>query len=456
LAATKSKITLQSGVETRLFVSDFYGFSVVPFHHAPPGAPVADIAQGLAQARLGEPAYPVPAPQIRCAPRAIAWGDGRTLEVCAERVATIFRRLADRGLSASDLWRLRRNGERRHADIPLANLDLLRLRSTGISASEFIVNGNYFLFHPEELDTPFDAYGDPVGLVLSGGVVHFPAQVNHACLFSGAEGVIIHQLRFSDGSVLLPGGARVPTHPRGLFDPTFVGGPVAIARYHGAPEGRTPADPDVAEYIVVGRHVVAFALGGNMPVPRSGCILRFPSPPPMALHEALIAGQPVTHDYAVTATDAIQAGPRIVADGVVTLDGQTLEDQEVFIPSAPGNLAQPSPFRWAADFDTTRAARVGVGIRRDGTRFLCALEGQSSYLDGNGPTKGATLRDLAHALISLGAREGLHLDGGGSAQVFRRLGGAVLRPGDVNEAFSDQIAAYDRPLPLGLVLALEP
>ena len=51
-----------------------------------------------------------------------------------------------------------------------------------------------------------------------------------------------------------------------------------------------------------------------------------------------------------------------------------------------------------------------------------------------------------------GAVTAMHLDGGGSTQVFTPGGGALIAPRDVHHGMTDSPAQFDRPLPLALRL----
>lgn len=454
MTISKSTIRLASGPTARVLVAEFDRFSVCPFFAEPAAASVARLSAGLAQARLGAQAFFVPAPDLRTRQTA-AWGDGRTLEIVSMRVANIMKALGDAGMPPSALWTNRRSAIPTPLAFALANLDLIRLRSSEIEPDEIMANANYFLFHPEELDTPFEAYGDPIGLVVSEGIVLNPPQTNRACLLHRAGGIAIERVQIADVTIELPDGSQIPVHGRGSYRAS--GGPQALARYYGAPGGVTETQAGVIEIAIVGRHAVAVMRGGGMPVPRTGCVLRFPSPPEPYLLQALCEGAPVVYRLPHDGVDeAVQAGPRILDAGEPRLDDVDFLAEGVFMPEAMGDLRQSSPYRWMADADQTRAARLAVGVRADGSSFLCGIEGQSSYDERSAEARGATLRDLAHLLRTLGARDGLHLDGGGSTQIFRTMGGALLRPGDRHHAFSDQLASYDRPVPLGLRMHLAP
>lgn len=453
MSISKTSVVLPSGVEARIVVVEAAGFAVEPYFHEPAAPAVRRIAEGLARARLGALSYDVPHPSVRQVAQSCAWGDGRTIDVHAARVGLILDRLAEAGISPADLWRDRRGEAPTRLPAPMAETDLLRLRSAGLERHQLLTNAGYFLFHHEELDTPFEAYGDPVGLVAADGTILAPPQVNRASLTRRADRFAVERLKFSDLRITLPGAGDIPTHAFGSFDPAQAAGPIALARYFGALDALTPADSAVTEVVVVGRHAVAVAIGGDIPIPRTGCVLRFPGRPDASVLDALTAGEPIAYRLEGQPIDeAVQAGPRIVSGGQITVDEATLLTEQVFVKEASGDLGQPSPFRWHADAHHTRAARLGAGIRSDGTLFFCAVEGNSSYSGDR--ARGATLHDIAGLLAEFGALEGIHLDGGGSMQLFRPYGGALLRPGDVCHDFADDYAAYDRPVPVGLLLDL--
>lgn len=454
MSVSKTNIVLASGVEARIVVVEAAAFSVEPYFHDAAAPSVRLIAAGLARARLGAFTYDVPHPSVRQQARSYPWGDGRTIEVHSARVAAILDELARAGITPAGLWRDRRGPNPTRLPVPMAATDLLRLRSAGLSRRQLLANGSYFLFHHEEFDTPFEAYGDPIGLVIANGTILAPAQTNRACLTRQGGRFTIRRLSFSDLRIILPGGRVIPAHAFGRSGAAEAAEPIAIARYFGAVNGCTPADPAVTEVVIVGRHAVGLVRGGNVPVPRTGCILRFPGGLEPDLLASLMAAEPVSYQFEDLSLDeAVQAGPCILAGGKVSVDHETMLAEQVFVAEAEGDLRQSSPFRWHADAHQTRAARLGAGVRGDGTLFFCAVEGNSSYA-GGGQAQGATLHDLACLLGRLGALDGLHLDGGGSTQLFRPYGGALFRPGDVCHDFTDQFAAYDRPVPLGLRLDL--
>jgi len=410
---------LASGVAARVVHLAPRTFRVLPCftQDAPPDE--TRLSLTLAAARLDQPVVAVPPAARRMAPRAI---DG-SLRIAARADA-------------------RGNAQ---AGAACAPLRLLRTVAAGLAPGEILVNGTYFLFLPPEVAAPFDAYGDPIGLTLADGVIETPPQAPRACLLVTETGPAIRRIGFVEAGIRAATGRAFAPHP---FGPPAATGPgTAFALFHGSRAGATPPAAGVWDVALVGRHAVALAQGGGLSIPRAGCVLRCAD---RAEADAVAAG-PVTYTLPGV-QQAVQAGPLIVADGRTT-EAADVFAAELMAGDAPRPDGVPvSPHRWAADWHTTRAARMSAGITAAGALFFCAIEGTSSFFR-DGPMRGATLHDLAMLMIAEGAVRALHLDGGGSTQVFCHGGGALLASRDVHHGMPDSPAQIDRPLPLGLVLS---
>lgn len=377
------------------------------------------LALTLAAARLGRPVVPVPPAARRMPARDI----GGSLRIAARADA--------------------RDG------VACAPLRLLRTVAAGLAPGEILVNGNYFLFLPPEIAAPFDAYGDPVGLTLADGVIETPPQAPRTCLLMSETGPQIRSIGFAETGIRATTGQGFAAH--GFGPPAATGPGTAFALFHGARGGATPPSSDgVWDVAFVGRHAVALSQGGGLPIPRAGCVLRCAS----RSDAVAVAAGPVTYTLPGLLTGVgagVQAGPLIVDHGHPT-DTADVFAAELMAGDAPRpDAVGVSPHGWAADWHRTRAARLSAGITAAGALVFCAVEGTSSFLR-DGPARGATLHDLALLMIAEGAVRALHLDGGGSTQVFCHGGGALISPGDVHHGMADSPAQFDRPLPLGLVL----
>ncbi len=406
---------LASGRTARVLRIDADRFDVLPLFSQPASPAEQRLAQVLGEARLGRALRAVPPAAVRLAPG----GDGTIL---AERARPL-----PPGSSRA------------------APLHLLRLAAAGLNPGEVLVNASHFLFLAPEVAGQWDAYGDPIGLALAAGVVETPPQVRRACLLQTARGPAIRPLGFDGMGIRLPDGRRARCHPFG--PPTEVGPLTAFALFHGSEGGATPEGPGAWEVAFVGRHAVAIRPGGGMPIPRAGCVVRLAA---AAEAEAL---RQIDYDLGPGLAEGVQGGPVIVANGAPVEAGCDVFDAELWRPGPACPDAVPvSPHAWAADWHETRAARLSAGITDAGRLFFCAVEGTSSFHRDKSLAEGATLHDLACLMAEEGAQVAMHLDGGGSTQVFCEGGGALLPPRDVHHGMPASGAQFDRPLPLALKL----
>ena len=89
---------------------------------------------------------------------------------------------------------------------------------------------------------------------------------------------------------------------------------------------------------------------------------------------------------------AFAAGPNLVVNGKKCVD---FEEQ-----------------KFTAPFANTRTARSAIGIKRDGTIILLAVDGKQK-----GISEGVTLSEMADIMLNMGACQAMNLDGGSSTQM---------------------------------------
>ena len=118
------------------------------------------------------------------------------------------------------------------------------------------------------------------------------------------------------------------------------------------------------------------------------------------------------------AGDLVLAGPLLVRDGALVIDG---EDREGFSAGAS---------QFDSDITAERHPRCALGVNDEELLAVCC-DGRRSGVDA-----GLELAELARLMISFGAREAINLDGGGSATLVHR--GHLL-----NRPYSN----YDQPAP---------
>lgn len=100
---------------------------------------------------------------------------------------------------------------------------------------------------------------------------------------------------------------------------------------------------------------------------------------------------------------AFAAGPQLVKDGKRLIDKQKFS----------------SIFLW------TKAPRSAIGIRKDGSLILVAVDGRQK-----GFSEGVTLTELANIMLNLKAYEAMNLDGGSSTQLVLK-NKLVNRPSNI-------------------------
>ncbi len=108
------------------------------------------------------------------------------------------------------------------------------------------------------------------------------------------------------------------------------------------------------------------------------------------------------------AGDLVQAGPLLVAGGRAVAD----DDREGFSAGAG---------QFDSDITAERHPRCALGVSEDDLFAVCC-DGRRTGVDA-----GLDLGELARLLVSLGATDAIHLDGGGSATLVHR-GHLLNRP----------------------------
>jgi phosphodiester glycosidase len=296
----------------------------------------------------------------------------------------------------------------------------------------------------------FAGDGNPVGaLAVAGRVVSEPVRgrsvllapldpggrrVRVAALGYGGEAVVGDARRRLDG-VDRPlgsipacggvGGDRPTERPDGGRVCTDSSELVAFSPAWG---GRTPRLRGAVEVAVRGGGAVAAVRsGGGSAVPPGGMVLAGTGNAATMLEEAEV-GVPAA------ARLALRLGGRALdpaAHGAIVGGGPRL-----LVRGRVSVAARAEGFDRLPGFVTSRHPRTLAGVTRDGRALLVTIDGRAP-----GWSAGATLRESALVMRSLGARDALALDGGGSTTMVVR-GRVVNRPSDRGgeRAVSDALA----------------
>ena len=290
------------------------------------------------------------------------------------------------------------------------------------------VNGGYF-----------GPGGDPVGvLAIDGELLSEPVD-RRSALLVGAGGARVAPLRFR-GSVTINGltrlidgidrtrglvpacggrGGDLPTVlPNAVLTCTDASELVLLSPSYGA---RPPREEGVEAVLRDG--IVARLRGpGTGAVPRDGLLLTGTGDAARFLRDVALPRSRAT--VALTLTAAGRAVDLAQQTLVVGGGPRLLRAGRVAVTAKAEGFAPPQAPAFFGTFVAARQPRTLAGVQADGTIVLATVDGRRP-----GWSAGMTLREAAGLMRSLGARDALNLDGGGSSTMTVR-GEVVNRPSD--------------------------
>jgi Phosphodiester glycosidase len=292
--------------------------------------------------------------------------------------------------------------------------------------------------------TFFTPTGDPVGvLALDGELLSEPLDGRSALVLPAAPSPTAHPLvarvrfrgritvngrsRELDGIDRMRGlipacggrGGDVPTtRPNPVLTCTDASELVLLSPRYGA---RPPREGGV-EAVVRDGVVARVRPPGTGPVPSDGLLLTGTGDAARFLRDAALPRSRLDIDLSLTAAGRpvdigtssviLGAGPRLLRAGGIA------------VAAGPEGFNPPQAPSFFRTFVAGRNPRTLAGVRPDGTLLLVTVDGRRP-----GWSAGMTLYEAARLMLSLGARDALNLDGGGSSTMTIR-GEAVNRPSD--------------------------
>jgi Phosphodiester glycosidase len=298
------------------------------------------------------------------------------------------------------------------------------------------VNGGYFT-----------ASGNPVGVLAANGQLLSEPVDGRSALILGAGGAGVAPVRFRgqisvngrtreiDGvdrvRGLIPAcggrGGDVPTtRPNAALTCTDASELVLLTPRYGAPP---PREGGVEAVLRAGR-VAAVRAPGSGRVPRDGLLLTGTGDAARFLRDAALPRSRAEVGLRLTAAGrplAIAAPPGGGAGGQPLVVGggpRILRSGRVAVSAAAEGFAPPQAPAFFGAFVAGRQPRTLAGVRPDGTLLLVTVDGRRP-----GWSAGMTLPEAARLMRSLGARDALNLDGGGSTAMTVR-GELVSMPSD--------------------------
>lgn len=290
------------------------------------------------------------------------------------------------------------------------------------------VSGGFFLYSEADICFP-EQRGDPVGLLVSQGVICNPPVFNRGALLQYADGQIeIRRLGMEEVAIVFQSetiispfsvnqvadlGTKICCFNRafGTISPTFNGSVISIAGHEVLCKSNEPVS-----------------------IPLNGFVLCFPN----AMLPDVAEGESVSYQFlngrALVA--GIAGGPILLHCKEPTLDLAS----EDFSQTAP-----PITFSQDETFDQNLLPRLGVGITASQELIFVAVDGRNFE-----KSLGITLHGLAKLLANLGCVAGLNLDGGSSKRMV--VGGRMVDLSRTTIETANKRANKIRPIRSGIAI----
>ena len=268
----------------------------------------------------------------------------------------------------------------------------LGLLSSSKKDAALKVNSSFFVMDLFDVDSVFDHVGSPVGLKAKNGrIIDPPLYDREAFLVDKDHKVSIRKVSFNEITVVID-GIRYQDQKNAMF--------LSRPKYRKSPKGGF-------DIVVLDNEIVAVKKGGGSRVPSAGFILHLDQ-------EMQIKDRKVSYEGMNDILFAIQVGNSVMVNGKKT-DRFISPFYRFYLPFT---ISYP-PSMYPLNYNKARAPRIVLGADKEGKMILLWLEGAGKF--GYEPGKescGASLKETAEICEKLGVYNGVHLDGGGSAQIL--------------------------------------
>lgn len=295
--------------------------------------------------------------------------------------------------------------------------------SRSMADARLKVNSSFFIMDGFDCASRYDSIGTPFGLCVKDGRILSPPLFFRQVFRvsengeTGITGADLTQLTVRIGDRTFRHGENCRIFQRPLMRRTPAGG---------------------YDTVICGDRVTASRKGGGTQIPSSGFVIRTDGPVPDA------GGLPVTYEGMPGTAFAVQCGNSAVIDGKRT-DGfisPFFDFRRPFSPSYP-------PTFYPLDYRKARAPRIVLGADKDGKPMLLWFEGAGKFGYRPGTDScGASLAEAADICCRLGMYNGVHLDGGGSAQILLDGKKSLM----VSDRDAEKFLEVERAVPAGLVI----
>ena len=311
-------------------------------------------------------------------------------------------------------------GERKYISV-LPVSDSLGFLTESVKKAKIRANTSFFVMDPTDCSTVYDAVGTPLGLCVKGEeVISAPLFGREALLVDEAGNVVIRKVTLEEITVVID-------------ETEYVNGVNAVLcdrpKWRRSPKGGT-------DIVVRDNKVISWRDGGSSLVPSGGFVVHVNCE---VKHSGCVE---VKYGKMKGISFGIQVGNSVIVNGQKT---------KGFISPfySLRRLGEPvyPPTLYRLNGKKYRAPRMVLGSDENGSPVLVWFEGAGKfgYVDGKDST-GSTLEETADICEKLGIKNGIHLDGGGSAQILLE-GQRMLRLSDRDpDSFEEQERAIARGL----------
>ena len=277
-------------------------------------------------------------------------------------------------------------------EVKLRMVDTKKMASSttleNIEGAVASVSGGFFLYSEENILPPSHRT-DPVGFLMSDGIVSNPPCLKRATLTTTTSslfnieriGMIGMKFSFDGVESFTVDGQTIRTYNRANGEEVMRSeGKISIAVVGNS----------IVEVSCL-KETVAIPLAGLVIVMPSECISRFYPP------------QQIAWEYIDGVDMAMAGGPLLLMDGNIVID----REAEDFALTAP-----PVTFSQDETFDQNLLPRMGAGLTTEGDLLFVAVDGRNFDI-----APGFTLGNLASFMQDLGCVKAMNFDGGSSKRM---------------------------------------
>ncbi len=339
---------------------------------------------------------------------------GSSLEIDDENIRVFLEKLEKEG------WLGVGYGDKKEVSFFPVGEDLGYLSHTE-PTPQLICNSNFFMMDLFDHDSPYDLFGTPYGMIVKNGIVSQPPINNREALLVDMDGrVKIARPTLADLTFEIQGKELVPGKNCSVY---------------WRPDTRVTPKAEGLDLVVVGDEVVAVHRGGEVRIPGAGFVLH-------TSEELEAEPSPVVYRGMENCLFGIQVGASAVKDGVLVDHFES-----PFFDLKKDDVPYP-PSLYPLDYAKDRAPRMAICGDSDDNPVIVWAEGCSKlFYDRGNESAGASLLELAEFCHSIGLKNALNMDGGGSSEVF--LSGKTQM--HVSDRYPDN-SDSERPVPMGLMV----